>query len=163
MENKLFKYSLAALALAVPLAASANLIWPSLFIVETYYTWYIILGGLIIETIAAKIFLKASWLKSLGMMAATNAISALVGVLFIPLSGITVELLTLPFGGSTFDVSHVVLDYICAVLVNTIVEGLALEWIFKYKLSRNFWWLFGANAISVIASVAVCYLTNKPI
>lgn len=146
------KYLLCATFLAIPFMASANLVWPSIYIVQSYYSWYIILSGLLIETIAAHIFLKTDWLKSFGLMLATNAISALLGLLLIPASGLIVEILTIPFGGGTFAISHWILDYICVVLVNTCVEGLALKWIFKYPFKPNFLWLFGANLISVILS-----------
>lgn len=150
MKHNNFRYVLSALLLAVPFAASANMIWPTVYIVGQYYSWYVILAGLLIETIAARIFLKTSWIRSFGIMLATNVISALVGVVLIPLSGILVELLTLPFGGGTFQLSHWILDYLCVILANTCIEGLALKLIFKYSFKSNFWWLLGANAISVI-------------
>ena len=55
-------------------------------------------------------------------MLATNAISALIGLLLIPLSGILVEFLTIPFGGGTFQLSHWILDYLCVMLANTCIE-----------------------------------------
>ena len=73
------RYVLTGVLLAAPVAASANMIWPSLYIVEQYYVWYVIVAGLLIETIAAQIFLNTGWLKSFGMMLAVNAISALLG------------------------------------------------------------------------------------
>lgn len=79
-----------------------------------------------------------------------NAISALAGLILIPLSGILLELLLIPTGTGTFDLSHWIADYILVVLLNTCVEGLALKVIFKSPFKTNFWWLFGANAISVI-------------
>lgn len=88
-------------------------------------------------------------------MLATNAISALVGLLLIPISGILVEFLMMPFGGGTFQLSHWIFDYLCVMLANTCIEGLALNFIFKYSFKTNFWWLLGANAISVIICVFV--------
>ncbi len=138
------------LLLTLPLTASANLIWPSIYIVQQYYVWYVILIGLIIETIGAHFFLKTNWGKSTLIMTVVNLISALLGLLLIPFSGILIEILTLPFGGGTFDLSHWILDYLCTVIINTCVELLALKWIFKYPFKPNFWWLFCANLISVI-------------
>ena len=131
----------------------ANMIWPSIIILGAVYSWYIILVGLIIETIAAHLFIKTGWLRSLRIMSVVNAISALIGLFLIPLSGIFVEVLTLPFGVGTFHISHWILDYLMVVVVNTLIEGLSLQWIFKYHFKKNFWWLFGANAISVIISI----------
>lgn len=158
MKYKHLKYLLSVLFLAVPFMANANLIWPSLYIVQQYYCWYIILAGLIIETVSCHIFAKATWKKSFIMMLTTNAISAIVGVLAIPISGIAVEILTIPlapFNVGTFDLSHWILDYILAVLTNTCIEDWALQRIFKLQFKSNFWWLFGANAISVIISIFI--------
>lgn len=137
----------------LPLFARANMIWPSIYIVEQYYSWYVISVGLLIEIVAAHLFLKIDWKKSILVMIAANAISAIVGLLLIPLSGIVVELLTLPFGGGTFHISHWLLDYLCVVLINSCIELLVLKWIFRYPFKSNFWWLFCANLLSVILSL----------
>ena len=152
------KYILTVLLLATPFAVSANMIWPSLYILQDYYSWYIILTGLTFETIAAHIFLKTGWLRSLGIMAATNAIYAFNGLLLIPARGIAVEFLMLPFGGGTFQISHWILDYLCVVLANTCIEGLSLKWIFKYSFKSSFLWMAGANSISVILCAMVSIL-----
>ncbi len=98
MRNEKTKIAIAALLLTLPFTASANLIWPSIYIVQQYYAWYVILVGLIIEIVAAHIFLKADWKRSAIVMLVPNVISAVLRLLLIPLSGILVEILTLPFG-----------------------------------------------------------------
>lgn len=144
-----------AALLSIPFTAKANMIWPSVYIVGQYYTWYVIIIGLLIEFLAIKCFLKCSWKKSALIAVTINVISAIIGFLLIPISGIAVEFLTLPFGGGTFQLSHWILDYIAAALCNVIIEGLALRLIFKYSFRQNFWWLLVANAISVIICVFV--------
>lgn len=153
MRNYLNKAFLATLFISSPFIARANLIWPSIYIVGQYYVWYVILAGLIFEIIAAKIFLGTNWKDSAWEMFVANSISALVGLLLIPISGIVIEILTIPFRTGTFDISHWILDYICVVLANTCVEGLSLKWIFKHPFKSNFWWLFFANLISVIICI----------
>lgn len=153
MRTCINRVGLTILSISVPIAAYANMIWPSIYIVEQYYVWYIILSGLFIEILAAHLFLKTNWRRSIFIMFVANAISALLGLLLIPVSGIVVELLTLPFGGGTFQLSHWILDYLCVVLANTIVEGMSLKRIFKLKFKSNFLWLFCANLISVILCV----------
>ena len=144
--------------LLLPMTAKANLIWPSIYIVSQYYTWYVILIGLIVELFAAKFFLKASWKKSALIVVSINLISAIVGVILIPISGIIGELLMYPFGTETFHISHWILAYIFAVISNTCVEDLVLRILFKYSFKRNFWWLLGANTISVLVSALVPFL-----
>lgn len=152
MRN-LNRVALTILSLWVPIVAYANMIWPSLYIIDQYYVWYVILAGLLIEIFAAHLFLKTNWGRSVFIMFVANAISAILGLLLIPVSGIVVELLTIPFGGGTFQLSHWILDYLCVVLANTIVEGLSIKWIFKFPFKSNFIWLLCSNLISVILCV----------
>ena len=158
MQNYSIKVTLVALFPSFPLFAKANMIWPSIYIVQQYYAWYIILSGLIIEIFAAKKFLKIGWKMAIWEMFVANLISALIGLLLIPISGIMVEVLTLPFNVGTFDLSHWILDYIFVVLANTCVEGLSLKWIFKHPFKSNFWWLFCANLISVIICAIIALI-----
>ena len=72
-----------------------------------------------------------------------NIMSALLGIPLIPISGFIGEFILLPFTSATF---HLLLVVIC----NTLVEDLTIKLIFKYPFKKNFWWLFVANAISVI-------------
>ena len=53
------KKSLLLLFLSVPLVASANVVWPSLYILSQVYCWYIIVLGLVVEFFAVKFFGKA--------------------------------------------------------------------------------------------------------
>ncbi len=153
MRNNIVRATLALSALSIPTVANANMIWPSIYIVGQYYAWYVILVALMIEILAAHFCLKITWGRSALIMFVANAISAILGLLLIPASGILVEVLTTPFGGGTFDLSHWILDYLCVVFSNTAVEGLALKWIFKYPFKSNLAWLLCANTVSVIVSV----------
>lgn len=140
------------ICLILPFIVYANLIWPSIYIVQMYYTWYVIGIGLLIEFFAAKYYLKYSWKKTAGMVVLMNAISAILGLILIPLTGILCEILLLPFKTGTFDLLHWILDFVFAVFANACVENLSLTLIFKTSFKSNFWWILGANAVSV----AVC-------
>ena len=131
------------------------MVWPSLYILSQVYCWYVIALGLVVEYFAVKFFGKVTWGKSAIIVALMNAISALVGWVLIPISGIFTEFLLLPFGQGTFHLSHWIVDYVFVAFVNTCIEGLSMKWIFKYKFKRIFWWLFAADAISVALSVLV--------
>ena len=50
------KKLLSLLFLSMPLVASANVVWPSLYIVSQVYCWYIIVLGLIVEFFAVRFF-----------------------------------------------------------------------------------------------------------
>ncbi len=137
-----------------PITSSANLVWPSLYIVKGLSSWYIILSGLVTEFIFIKIFAGQTWLRSVIASFVMNAISTVTGFILIPVSGIAGEFILLPFSGGTFALSHWILSYILAVLSNVLIEGLSLRYIFK--LEKVFWWLLLANAISVI----ICILAH---
>ena len=149
------KKSLLLLFLSVPLIASANVVWPSLYILSQVYCWYVMVLGLVVEFFAVKFLGKASWGKSAVIVAVMNAISALVGWILIPISGILTEFLLFPFEQGTLHLLHWIVDYVFVALVNTCIEGLSMKWIFKYSFKRVFWWLFAANAVSVALSVLV--------
>lgn len=155
MKPTCIKFLFTAILLLLPLTAMANMIWPSIYIVDGYYSWYVILSGLIIETIAARFFLKLTWLNAFLTMFGVNLISALLGLVLIPVSGIVVEVAMLPFGSPTFSIVNWVLDFTAVFVVNSIVEGLALKWIYKYPFKKNFRWLLAANAVSVL----ICFVS----
>jgi hypothetical protein len=131
----------------------ANVIWPSIYILEGMMTWWIIAAGIIIEFIFIKIFTKDSYKKSIIMDITINAISTLVGIIAIPLSGLLIELISIPFNTGTFDISHWIIDFLFAVLCNTAIESLALKLIFKKIYKKVFWWVFCSNIFSVIICI----------
>ena len=155
MINEKTKYGLICLVLflLVPVSASANMVWPSLYIAEGMRSWYVILIGLLIEMIFVKFFLKESYLKSVLIAFIMNLSSTVLGVVVIPLSGFIGEVLMIPFGTGTFHPTHWLMSYVFAILSNVLIEGLAIKIIFKKEFKKMFWWLCVANAISVIICI----------
>ena len=152
-EKVRFMVTMAMLLMMLPLAVSANVVWPSLFIVTGMMSWYIIAAGLVIETLFIKRIIKPSWLKSIVMAVGMNVASAIIGLVLIPASGLLVEVMMIPFDSITFATPNWVLSYIFAVLCNVLVEGLFLKIVFKLEFKKNFKWLFVANAISVVLAI----------
>ena len=155
MNKEKFKYSLLCLMLflIMPLSASANMVWPSLYIAEGMRSWYVILIGLLIEIIFVKFFLKETYLKSVLIAFIMNLASTVLGVVLIPLSGFIGEVLMIPFGTGTFHPTHWLMSYVFAILSNVLIEGLTIKIIFKKEFKKMFWWLCVANAISVIICI----------
>jgi hypothetical protein len=131
----------------------ANIIWPSLYILEGMMTWWIIAIGLIIEFIFIKIFTKDNYIKSIIMDITINAISSLIGIIAIPLTGFLIELAFIPFNNGTFHISHWILDYLLTIFCNAVIESLALKLIFSKTYKKIFWWIFCANTFSVVICV----------
>ena len=99
MINEKIKYGLICLIsfLFIPICASANMVWPSLYIAAGMRSWYVILIGLVAEIIFVKCFLKQSYLKSVLIAFVMNLVSTVLGVVAIPLSGVIGEILMIPF------------------------------------------------------------------
>lgn len=149
--SKANKLVLLILFVLVPFSASANMIWPALYVISQYYTWYVILIGLIVEFFAIKHYLKVSWGRAALIAVTMNLISAITGLILIPLCGYIMWFPVMILGGTNFVVIlYFIFCYIAAVLCNVAVEGLVLKLLFKYPFKENFWWLTGANAVSVM-------------
>ncbi len=155
MINKKTKYGLVCLIsfLLMPVCASANMVWPSLYIAEGMRSWYVILIGLVAEIIFVKYFLKQSYLKSVLIAFVMNLTSTVLGIVAIPLSGFIGEILMIPFGTGTFHPTHWLMSYVFVVLSNVLIEGFTIKSIFKHSFKKMFWWLFVANALSVIVCI----------
>jgi len=155
MKTEKIKYGIVFLLslILMPVCVSANVVWPSLYILEGMLSWYVILLGFVVEIIFVKYFLKETYLKSVLIAFIMNLISTVLGLILIPLSGLVGEILLIPFGTGTFHFTHWLLSYILAILINVVIEGLTVKFIFKNKFKKLFWWLFMANAVSIIICI----------
>ncbi len=147
----------------MPVSASANMVWPSVYIAEGMRSWYVILAGLLIETVFVKFFLKESYLKSALIAFVMNLTSTVLGVIAIPVSGFIGEILMVPFGTGTFHPTHWLMSYVLAILANVLIEGLAIKIIFKREFKNMFWWLCVANAISIVICILFHGMTMQDI
>ena len=153
--NEKIKYGIVLLVsfLLMPVCAKANIVWPSVYIAEGMRSWYVILIGFVIEIIFVKNFLKPSYLKSALIAFIMNLTSTVLGIVIIPFSGLIGEFMMIPFGTATFHLTHWLMSYIFAVISNVLIEGIVVKFIFKFSFKKMFWWLFVANAISVIVCI----------
>ena len=150
-----------ALIIFISLPVNADLIWPSLYIAQGMLSIKVILLGLIVELFFVKFFTKVNWKKALIVTFLMNLITTILGMIFIPLSGLGSEIVFDfvfhaydKFGIGTFHWSHWLVAYLLVILINTLIEGLFIKLTLKIKLLKTFWWLMTANAISVF----VCFL-----
>ena len=136
------------------LPACADIVWPSLYITKGMLSLKIILSGLIIELLFVKYFAKIDWKKSAITTFLMNLITALLGVILIPVSGLGAEFVFDfvfhaydKFGIGTFHWSHWLVSYLLVILLNTFVEGLYIKLTLKQGFNQTFWWLMIANGI----------------
>lgn len=160
MNTKIF-IIIISLIIFITLPANADLIWPSLYIAKGMLSIKVILLGLIIELFFVKHFTKVNWQKALTVTFLMNLITTILGMIFIPLSGLGSEFIFDfvfhaydKFGIGTFHWSHWIAAYLLVIFINTITEGLFIKLILKIKILKTFWWLLIANAMSVF----ICFL-----
>ncbi len=151
----------AVLVVFITLPANADIIWPSLYIAKGMLSIKVILLGLIIELFFVKYFTKVDWKKALTVTFLMNLITTVLGMIFIPLSGLGSEIFFDfvfhaydKFGIGTFHWSHWLTSYLLVIFINTLIEGLFIKLMLKLKLKKTFWWLLIANSLSVF----ICFL-----
>lgn len=130
--------------------AFADVVWPSLYIATGMASIKVVIVGLITELFFVKFFTNISLLKASIITVIMNTVTCILGMLLIPISGLFVELLP-PF--KTFHWTHWLLDYLLAILINTVIEGFIIKLILKLKFKNVFIWLFVANAISILMCI----------
>ncbi|MBR3627766.1 MAG: hypothetical protein IKN42_02830 [Elusimicrobia bacterium] len=142
-------------------SVNADVVWPSLYIAKGMLSIKVILIGLFIELFFVKYFTKVDWKKASIVTFLMNLITTLLGIIFIPISGLGSEFVFDfvfhaydKFGIGTFHWSHWLAAYLLVILINTFIEGLFIKLTLKLKLTKIFWWLLIANSISVF----LCFL-----
>ena len=146
---------LGAALLVVAAPATADMVWPAVYLETRLFTWWTIGLGLCIE------FFIVRWLFALPVRKAAiatlvaNAVSALAGVPLIPIVGIIWEffpgiLYMGPLHWGTFNPITWVATFLLACLVTTAIEALVYRHGFKFQVGRReFIWLTVANSLSV--------------
>lgn len=160
MNIKNFILSVALIAF-IALPANADLVWPSLYIAKGMLSIKVILLGLIIELLFVKYFTKVDWKKASTVTILMNLITTILGIIFIPLSGLGSEFVFDfvfhaydKFGIGSFHWSHWLTSYLLVIFINTFTESLFIKLMLKLELKKTFWWLLIANSISVF----ICFL-----
>ena len=155
--ERILKRTACLVVAAFPVTALADVVWPALYLETRLFSWWAIGLGLLVE------FFFVRWLFGLSVKRAlladfsANAISSAVGLILIPVTGLAWEVfpasaINWAFGWGTFNPVTWAGTFLLACLVTTLVEGLVYrQWFvreFRFR-SRQFVWLFAANALSV--------------
>lgn len=129
-------------------------------------TWWAILAGLIVEYFFVRGITDLSFSRAAWADIAMNALSAVLGVLLIPIAGLILEIfpgivIYKIFNIGTFNPGTWMETILMAAAINTYIERFALRKFFKQPVvgRRCFWMLFLANAISITLAVGslFCY------
>ncbi len=148
--------------LLLPSLLLANVVWPALYLETRLFSWWAISFGLIIEYFFIKQIFKLQAKDTLKTVLVANIISAILGVILIPLGGILWEIFPAGIynsilGWGTFNPITWGGTFLLASFINAIVEGLVYKKIFKIEFlfkSRKFLYLFLINILSVSLAFA---------
>jgi hypothetical protein len=153
------RYATASLLLLLPSVALANLVWPAVYVTMGLVTWWVVAAGLAIETVGLRLLLRASLAKSLLLAFSMNAISAVLGIVLVPLAGIAYEflpglLINWLFSWGTFNPVAWVATFLLAAVINATVEGTVLSRGFAIILNRaQKFWLVALNFATVALAI----------
>lgn len=145
----------------IPTVVSANIVWPSIYIAQGMRSFWVIVIGLIIETIIVKIFEKQTWLRAVLISVIMNFVSTILGIILLPAIGFVGVLLigwlseVIPALGNTFDLPVWIFSYILAIFTNVFIEGYTTQFTARIPFKKMFWWMLLANTLSVLVCVAV--------
>lgn len=138
-----------------PGVAHADVVWPALMLEVRLFSWWAIGLGLVVEFAALRWAFGLEAPRAAVADLAMNAASCLLGLLFVPFSGLVWEivpgaLIQWVFDVGTFNPATWAGTFALAVAVNTGLEGLVLRKGFRVPMGRREWlWLAAANAASV--------------
>ena len=157
------------LLLFIPISAYANMVWPALYLETRLFSWWAITVGLVIEYLFVRKLFNISPKKAVIATFGANFVSAVAGIVLIPLSGIAWEIFPgllfmkiLDMG--TFNPITWVGTFLLACCVNVLLEGIVYKKVFKLPFlfkSRLLFWFLLANTFSV--GVAFCSLFIVPV
>jgi hypothetical protein len=134
----------------------ADVVWPSLFLEKRLLSIWVISTGLVVEWLALWLGgFGLSWKRAVIVDLVMNAVSTIVGIALIPLSGLAWEvfpgaLLYKAFHYDTFNPITWLATLLLAIGLTTFIEAVVVRWGFKIALGRRrLWTLAAANLVSV--------------
>ena len=154
------------LLLFIPISAYANMVWPALYLETRLFSWWAITVGLVIEYLFVRKLFNISPKKAVIATFGANFVSAVAGIILIPLSGIAWEIFPgllfmkiLDMG--TFNPITWAGTFLLACSVNVLLEGVMYKKVFKLPFlfkSKLFLWFLVANTFSVGVAFASLFI-----
>ena len=136
--------------------ASADVVWPALYLETRLVTWWTVSIGLLVEFLVVWRAFGLSTKKALLVDFTAKAASVLLDIILIPLAaGIAWEIFPglvfyKVFKVGTFNPATWTVTNLFAVAINTGLEWAVIQKVFKLPIGkRGFWIMAAANAVSV--------------
>lgn len=128
-----------------------NLIWPAIYISQTFYEfWFLVIMTIIIETFAVKYYLKYTWKKSALVSLIGNIISGIIGTFLMKWGILLWHLVADMLLGGTFSFVNWIATFTLMCLGSVLLECIAIKIIFKETIKRLFFPLLLGNLLTYI-------------
>ena len=139
-----------------------NLIWPAIYVSETFLQfWFIILGTIIIEFFVIKSYLKFSWRKSLYITLIGNFVSMFIGTFIMTFAmffwHLSIEIFE-PI--KTFGVFNWIATFLLMFLGSVFLETLVIRLIYKEKIKRLLLPMLTGNFLSYVFIAIIVLATS---
>jgi hypothetical protein len=134
----------------------SNLVWPALYILARYYTWWAIGFGLLVECLALRSLSKAPWKKSVTAVVIANLATAVIGYFVLPWATFAweaaLDLSVYQFiGVGTFNIFGWISSVVIMSGLTAFPELVIIRKCFMIPLRNKAWrWWWLANAVSVL-------------
>jgi len=150
----------------LPATALANVVWPALYLETRLFSWWAIGIGLLVEFFFLRWLFGLSYKQAALADLSANAVSAVTGLVLIPVAGFLWELfpgslINWVFDWGTFNPVTWLGTFLLACVVNALLEAIVYRTWFVRDLrfrSKQFVWLILVNAISVGVAVASLWI-----
>lgn len=143
-------------ALLFTATASANVIWPALFVSQSILSSFIIVLSIGIESLFFYHFLKGiSYHKALLLSCVGNAASALVGTMVMALAMVGWHFVFDALLGGTFNPVNFAATFIIMYLGSCLIELFTLKLVFRYSFGQVWLPVFLANVVTYALALIV--------
>ena len=106
------------------------------------------------EFLCIKFLAKQKWFKALLISAVMNGMSAVVGVVLVPLGGAYLSYLFVIFSFLSEEIFEALIWIVPYVFCKVLVDDVVIHIIFHMKFEKSLKWLIPAN----LFSVAMCFV-----
>lgn len=136
----------------------ADMVWPGLFMANRLLAWYAITFGIVVEYWFIRKITKLDWIRAIFADVTMNLVSALIGLIAIPILGLLWEatggeVVNTLFHTGTFNPASWAVTICLSAILNVLVEGLIIVFGFRQNIGvKGFLWLYLANIITVGAA-----------
>jgi hypothetical protein len=146
---KIKELFLTVLFVSIPSAATANVIWPALYVADSHFRfWYVAVMGLFLEAGVLRFGLIPSIKKALLVSFVANAFSGTVGIYFLAFAMVGWHFVADNLVAGSFSFFNKAATISLMLIGSVLLETLAARVIWKYPLRKTLPLLILGNILS---------------